>query len=114
VALLLVVAGGRAETARTALSDPTQPPMVADSETATEPDVRSPGLRLQAVYTGPKGEAALINGRMVSLGQRVSGALLRQVRTDGVLLERDGQTWVVPIGAGSIKRPAEAGRSVSP
>lgn len=101
-----------AEAAGERLIDPTRPPQPVAVEAAPAAGA-APGLRLQAVFTGPEGEAALINGRLVNPGERVAGALLRQVRTDGVLLERDGESWEMPIGVAAIKQPAGPNRRSS-
>lgn len=109
--LLILSLGARADTDAVRLSDPTQPPrLVVDAEPAPVAAGRAPSLRLQAVFTGPKGDAAMINGQLINRGERVAGAVLRQVRADGVLLERDGETWEMPIGVAAIKQPAGQNR----
>lgn len=115
VLLLGLTVAGRADTPALGLSDPTRPPQPAAANHAPTGIARAaPDLRLQAVFTGPKGDAALINGQLVTRGQRIAGALLRQVHTDGVLLERDGQTWEMSIGAARIKQPAGPNRRSAP
>ena len=114
MALAVSMADALADSASTRLTDPTRPPQSPVVEVSVDDENTEPALRLQAVFTGPKGEAALINGQLINRGQRVAGALLRQVHSNGVLLERDGQTWEMPLGVSSIKQPAGNNRSTSP
>lgn len=96
-----------AAAAQPGLGDPTRPtPLVAPAEervaTLAGP---APRWRLQSTLIADERRVAVINGRSVAQGTRVEGALLREVRNDGVTLEVDGRSVQLRLqGASDFKR----------
>ncbi len=70
-------------------------PQPAAEETETEEGLKEDpikameGLALQGIMHGPHGDAALINGQLVRVGQSVAGAKLTRITGYSVELEKD-------------------------
>ena len=81
-----LVSGGRvfAESDVSVLPDPTRPAGVGDME-----GVRTRGLT--EIRITAHGRSAVIDGRTVSIGDSVNGAVVRDIRPDEVILGRGGQ-----------------------
>lgn len=102
VALLLAVLPVAAQQG---LGDPTRPTSMDEPEPART--VQSgPRWRLQSTLVADTRRLAIINGRTVAQGDRIDGALVREVRQEGVTLEvgdRRVELRVVP-GSVNVKR----------
>lgn len=84
-----------------ALSDPTRPPSTPDPRHA--PAAR-PHWRVTSVMIAPARRVAVVNGRLVRVGDRVGGARVIAVLPEGVRLQRGGREFTVGVLPGSIKR----------
>jgi hypothetical protein len=104
--LALVMLGSAAGAAAQALRDPTRPTSLAEPEPARRAE-SGPRWRLQSTLVAQDRRLAIINGRTVGPGDRVDGAIVRDVRQDGVTLEVDGRRIDVRLlGAVDVKREA--------
>jgi MSHA biogenesis protein MshK len=102
LAMLGAVAGASAQDLR----DPTRPTPLAAPEPARRAE-SGPRWRLQSTLVSRDRRLAVINGRMVGPGDRVVGAVVRDVRQEGVTLEVDGRRIDVRlVGAVDVKRDA--------
>ena len=86
--LLLAVAAGAA--AQSGLGDPTRPTSLSEPDEVAR-TAQLPRWRLQSTLIADDRRVAVINGRTVSVGERIEGAMLLEVRSDGVTLQQDGQ-----------------------
>ncbi len=76
--------------AQSGLGDPTRPTSLAEPEDSAAKAAHRPRWRLQSTLVADNRKVAVINGRTVSLGERIEGATLLEVRSDGVTLQQDG------------------------
>jgi len=98
VALLLAVLPVAAQQG---LGDPTRPTSLAEPAPARA--VQSgPRWRLQSTLVADTRRLAVINGRTVSQGDRIDGAVVREVRQEGVTLEVGDQRVELRIVPGSV------------
>ena len=89
-----------------ALDDPTRPPAYVPRETPAG----ERGWRLQAVFRGPGGARALINGRLVAVGERVDGARVVAIGPGRVVLATDaGRRELRLVRARILRRTREGG-----
>ena len=89
-ALLLAFAPAPPAWAQSGLGDPTRPTPMAEPDEAQRA-AAMPRWRLQSTLLADDRKVAVINGHTVSQGERVEGATLLEVRSDGVTLLHDGQ-----------------------
>lgn len=82
---LLAVAGAPAQ-----LRDPTQPTALEDAA-PPRPAQSGPRWRLQSTLVADDRRLAVINGRSVAQGERVDGAVVREINRGGVTLEVEGR-----------------------
>jgi len=98
VALLLAVLPVAAQQG---LGDPTRPTSLAEPAPARA--VQSgPRWRLQSTLVADTRRLAIINGRTVAQGDRIDGAVVREVRQEGVTLEVGDQRVELRIVPGSV------------
>ncbi len=91
-----------------ALEDPTRPPAYAPRQ-APAPGTRD--WRLEAVFHGPGGARALINGRLVAVGERVGGARVVAIGSRRVVLATDaGRRELRLVRARVLRHPAAPAR----
>jgi MSHA biogenesis protein MshK len=98
VALLLAVLPVAAQQG---LGDPTRPTSMAEPE-AARPVEAGPRWRLQSTLVADTRRLAVINGRTVAQGEHIEGALVREVRQEGVTLEVGGQRVELRMVPGSV------------
>jgi len=73
---------------------PPTPPL--DTKKKAEPpvpavvEVQFPELKLQGIIKGKKKVTALVNGKTISLGDRIEGATLTQIENESVVFEKSG------------------------
>ena len=103
-AAMLGVAG--TAPAQQGLGDPTRPTSLDEPE-PVEKAVRSgPRWRLQSTLVADSRRLAVINGRTVAQGERIDGAMVREVRQGGVTLEVEGRRIELRVlqGTADVKR----------
>ena len=90
--------------AQQALGDPTRPTSMAAPE-AVRAVESGPRWRLQSTLVADTRRLAVINGRTVAQGERIDGALVREVRQEGVTLEVGDRRVELRVVPGSnVKR----------
>ena len=105
--LALVLLGGAAPVAGQGLADPTRPTTLDEQTPVARRAEAGPRWRLQSTLVANERRFAIINGRSVGPGDRVDGAIVRDVRQDGVTLEVDGRRIELRLlGAVDVKREA--------
>jgi MSHA biogenesis protein MshK len=86
--------------AQQGLGDPTRPTALAEPQAA--PVQAGPRWRLQSTLVADTRRLAIINGKTVAQGDRIDGALVREVRQEGVTLEIAGQRVELRMLPGSV------------
>ncbi len=98
----------------TAIHDPMRPPAFAlrkyreqqrKSATATPagPVVKTEPLLLHSILYSPARRRAIINGRLLAVGDRIAGAKLVAIERDRVRLLRQGSNIVLKLGTGRLE-----------
>lgn len=100
-------------------SDPMRPPgVLATSEAAADANVSGAGgMMLQTVMISPSQKAAIINGVMVKLGEKIGDAVLVRVSENQVVLKSGGTEQVLKLYSTVEKhdvKPAVEKRSTKP
>lgn len=86
------------------LGDPTRPTALDEVEPAARAET-GPRWRLQSTLVADSRRLAVINGRTVAAGDRIDGAVVREVRQEGVTLEIDGRRVELRmLGSVDVKR----------
>lgn len=88
-AALLAVAGAGA--AQSGLGDPMRPTSLDEPVPLEKAAQSGPRWRLQSTLVSDSRRLAVINGRTVAQGERIEGAMVREVRQGGVTLEVEGR-----------------------
>ncbi|WP_145924870.1 MSHA biogenesis protein MshK [Syntrophotalea acetylenivorans] len=78
------------------LPDPTRPPQ-RFVEPAASGDAPSKGLQLGSILIAPQRRVAVINGRPLSAGDRISGAKVVAIEPGQVRLRRGGRDFVLKL-----------------
>ena len=86
-----------AVSAQHSLGDPTRPTSLSEPDESAEKATQAVRWRLQSTLIADDRKVAVINGRTVSQGERIEGATLLEVRSDGVTLQEDGQRRVLRL-----------------
>lgn len=87
--------------AQQGLGDPTRPTSLAEPA-AVRAVESGPRWRLQSTLVADTRRLAVINGKTVAQGERIDGALLREVRQEGVTLEVGDQRVELRVVPGSV------------
>ena len=95
-ALLLTTLSAKAAADR--LADPTRPPQASDASAGPTHE----GVRVEAVLSSKERDLAIVNGKIVRAGDRVSGVQIEAILVDGVRYVRDGQVHVARLQPASI------------
>ncbi len=107
VVLGLALLAGAAATPAQPLGDPTQPTALDAPEPTERRAASGPRWRLQSTLVADNRRLAIINGRTVGPGDRIDGALVREVRQEGVTLEVEGRRVELRVlGSVDVKRDA--------
>jgi hypothetical protein len=69
----------------------------APARTVTSVEPVKPAFRLQGIFFRTANPSATVNGKNVSIGSHVSGAIVKTITRDGVTLEADGQITVLTL-----------------
>jgi MSHA biogenesis protein MshK len=83
------------------LSDPTRPP----SDPAPAQNAAQPASRLQSVLISPGRKLAVIDGRTVSVGERVGDAKVVAISPAQVVLQTGGAYQTLKLHPGIEKHP---------
>jgi len=91
-----------------ALADPTRPPRAPRGQ-PVEPRGQ---VRVEAILRSADRQLAIVNGKVVRAGDRVSGVLIDEILKDGVRYVRDGQihTALLRPAAIPVRQVAEKDR----
>lgn len=77
--------------AQSGLDDPTRPTSLSEPDAPQSVAAQGPRWRLQSTLVADTRRVAVINGRTLMQGERIDGAMLVDVRPDGVTLEHEGR-----------------------
>ena len=83
------------------LPDPTQPHGAAAG--------RAPSSGVQSIFISPQRKTAVVNGRIVTIGDRVGAAEVVDIRPYEVILKRDGRETSLRLTPRLDKQPARGG-----
>ncbi len=73
--------------------------VVEDGEAVAGSSERNQPIVLQAVFLTGAAGVAVINGRVYEIGEYVSGARLKRIENDGVILQKNGRdTYIRLVG----------------
>lgn len=87
-----------------ALRDPTRPPDLRPARApASKADSR---LRLSSTLVSGERRTAIINGRIVAVGDRIQGARLLSIEPGRVRLRRQGREITLRLLAQNVKKPS--------
>lgn len=82
------------------LKDPTQPPVTASS-------ARGPALpralNLEAIVQSADRYVAIVDGRIVRVGDQVGNATIQEITTDSVRYSRGGREHIIRLARRSVK-----------
>jgi hypothetical protein len=62
------------------------------------------GFKITGVVWGPQGYQALVNDRVVRVGDQVDGARILRITKEGVELSKDGETHFLPLSEKGLLR----------
>jgi len=104
---LLLLAGSLLPSALQAevLDDPMRPPAVISSHQTKK---EGSGYQLNSIFISPTRRSAIINGKSVSVGDRVGNARVIEIQATEVRISLAGKTRTLTLLPLSIKKPAEA------
>ena len=100
--LTLLVMPGKAAT-----DDPTRPPSFSTGSKVTQKPL-APRSVLSSTLVSPERRSAVINGRVVTLGEDVSGARVMEIDSMKVVLNNNGQQIVLMLLEKNIKQPSKS------
>ncbi len=90
------------------LNDPMRPLVVNKSSAKKKAAVT--GYRLSSIFISPTRRAAIINGRTVTVGEKVNNAKVLEIHATEVTISYAGKARTLTLLPVSIKKPAEASR----
>jgi len=101
-----------ATSALATLEDPTRPPTTA---AAVAVQANTPGNNPRWVLTStlvsPQRRTAVINGRLLAIGERIDGARVTEIQADSVRLRVDGREVSLMMLSQTVKKPTKKKRS---
>lgn len=88
----------------TAPTNPADPPIAHDEQVRVAPGGGAPStepgpLVLQSIVSSHEGRFAVINGRLIREGSAIDGATLMNIADNWVLMQRDGEQFMLQIGS---------------
>lgn len=104
-ATLLLI--GAAAHAAEQLVDPTRPSHLPPPASTVGATPRAPSWRVESIIVSPGRRLAVINGRVVGVNDRVSGAKVLEILPYEVRLEYQGEIRAIALVATRIKRPVD-------
>lgn len=92
-----------------ALMDPMRPPSAApDNGSKGTKHAKASGFQLSAIRIAHDQRSAILNGKTVSVGERLGSARVTAIQASSITLQQDGKTVTVSLLPLSIKKPVEA------
>ncbi|MDP2347754.1 MAG: hypothetical protein Q8N34_08510 [Gammaproteobacteria bacterium] len=88
--------------------DPTRPAGATLSQTEFAAVPGRPTYTVTFIRAGSTNNVAVINGQVVSRGDRIDGALVKAIDDDSVLLEVNGETLEISTFRANFRTPASA------
>jgi MSHA biogenesis protein MshK len=88
------------------LDDPMRPPH-ATSVAVERPVAKRDGYTLSSVVIGVDRRVAVVNGRTVTVGDRIGAATVVDIQPSRVALTRDGRRFVIGLVALDVKKVAK-------
>ena len=97
------------------LDDPMRPPTEISKTTGSDKGVKKStrygnGFQLSAIRITKDKRSATVNGKSVSVGERIAGARVLSIQASSVTLQKNGKTHTINLLPLSIKKPVEATR----
>lgn len=86
------------------VTDPTQPPYAGAARAAGHGALK---WRLESTRVSADKRSAVINGRVVTIGSRVAGALVTSIEPGRVRLRGDSTTYVLTLLLPAVKSTAQ-------
>lgn len=83
------------------MSDPMRPPA---SGSATQRTTTQPRWTVTGILISPERKLAMINDRLLGIGEKVDGARIRNIYGNGVELDIDGRSVILRPITGSLRR----------
>lgn len=105
---MLLLAGWGGSAGAEALNDPTRPPTRAPApRSASAVVVARERLALSSILISPDRRVAVINGRVLQIGERIDDAQVVAIDLHQVRLKRHDQTLTLTLGRknGVVKHP---------
>lgn len=102
--LLTLLVTGVGTASGQALVDPMRPAEIPDQAPARERRVSEPGVRV--ILTSPERSLAVIDGKVVAVGEEVRGGTLVGLTDSAAVLRKDGGRDVLLMHPDIEKRPA--------
>ena len=84
------------------VADPTRPASLAGGNAGAE--ISQQKWKLTSTLIGPQRRVAIINDRIVQIGQKIDGAELVAVDADSVLIRYSGKKIQLKLIAGTVKQ----------
>lgn len=98
-----------------ALQDPTRPPTAAAAAVrAPTPGTTNPRWVLSSTLVSPQRRTAVINGRLLAVGEHIDGARVTDIQADSVRLRVDGREVSLMMLGTTVKQPTKHKRSETP
>lgn len=89
-----------------ALDDPMRPPVTLSSGPKEQKSVT--GYELSSIFISQGRRAAIINGRNVTVGERVDNARVLEIQSTEVVISLAGKKRTLTLLPLSVKKPVEA------
>lgn len=86
------------------------PFLTGEEEAAQGKNRGGDGLQVKAVIVGQPRSVATIDGRTVTVGERLGEETVSEIRPDGVLLERDGHKRLLKVSEPTISVVVKEGK----
>lgn len=90
------------------IEDPMRPPVTLSKGNSTKKSVT--GYELSSIFISPSRRSAIINGRNVTIGDKVNKASVLEIQATEVVISLAGKTRTLTLLPLSIKTPVEASR----
>lgn len=86
------------------------PFLTAEEEAAKGRNRGGDGIQVKAIIVGRPKSVATIGGRTVTVGERVGEETVWEIRTDGVVLERDGHKRLLKVSEPTVAVEVREGK----
>ena len=86
------------------------PFLTEEEEAAAKGKSRAGGIQVRAIIVGRPKSVATIDGRTVTVGERVGEETVWEIRPDAVVLERDGQKRLLKVSEPTISVEVKEGK----